>query len=407
MKKLSKPFSLILAVLMIVSCSFVAFAADSAAAQSVSFSQDGSLRIMHITDTHLEDANAEASVWLIAEACDREQPDIVFITGDNVDNVGDPENTKELIDKLMGVFDEHNIPVAVAFGNHDSESEAPDALTREELMAYYNTHSSSVSVDDGDALSGCGTYNIPVMSSDGKNVKFNLWVFDSGDYDSEGRYDCVHSDQVEWYKEKSDELKAANGGEKVNSLVFQHIIVGEIYDALKKANSTTPFAFEHLYNSGEYYTFDPDAVNFGTLNETPCPGYNNYGQFDAMVEKGDVLAMFTGHDHTNAFGVKYKGIDITNSLSTRYNGDAFSTQYGYRIIDVKESDTSVYTTKVVHWFEMFTISDVAALKAEGDDFGYKTALDIMFKGFFQNVFEFIIYRGLANLFTGGRVTYAD
>ena len=103
-------------------------------------------------------------------------------------------------------------------------------MSREELMAYYNTFSCSVSVDDGEVLSGCGTYNIPVLSSDGNNVKFNLWVFDSGDYDEEGRYSCVKPDQIEWYKQTSDKLKAENNGEVVNSLVFQHIIVGEIYD---------------------------------------------------------------------------------------------------------------------------------------------------------------------------------
>ena len=404
MKKAIKILSLVLVLIM--SFSPVVFALDVPAAKALKFN-NGNLRIMHVTDTHLDNDIVDASVWLIGEACDREKPDVVIITGDNVDNTGDPENTKELIDKLMGVFDERGIPVAVTFGNHDSESEAPDALTREELMAYYNTHSSSISVDDGAFLSGCGTYNIPVMSTDGKKIKFNLWVFDSGDYDNEGHYSCVQADQVEWYEATSDALKLLNGDEKVYSLVFQHIIVGEVYDVLKKVDTKTLFSFEHMYNDGEYYSFDPASTNFGTLNETPCSGYLNFGQFDAMVEKGDVLAMFSGHDHTNAFGVKNNGIDISNSLSTRYNGDAFSTQYGYRIIDVKESDTSVYTTKVVHWFDMFTVSDLADIKDRGDDYGYKLALDVMFKGFLENVFEFKIYRGLVNLFTGGNVTYAD
>ena len=34
--------------------------------------------------------------------------------------------------------------------------------------------------------------------------------------------------------------------------------------------------------------FDPARKNYGAIRETPCPGYENYGQFDAMVEKGDV-----------------------------------------------------------------------------------------------------------------------
>ena len=152
--------------------------------------------------------------------------------------------------------------------------------------------------------------------------------------------------------------------------------------------------------------FDESAVNYGTLNETPCPGYYNHGQFDAMAEKGDVLAMFTGHDHTNAFGVRYNGIDIVNSLSTRYNGDAYSAQYGYRIIDVKESDTSTYTTKVVHWYDMFTMSDVFALAAEGDSFGSSTVFNVVFQGFFQKLGK-DISRVFAELVTGRQVTYAD
>lgn len=394
--------SLLVAFAMLFGFSAVAFA-ENTTAEAIGFGADGKLKIMHITDTHLEEYNVDASVWAIGEACDKEQPDIVMITGDNVQNCDNPADTKALIDKLMGVFEERNIPVAVTFGNHDSES---GAMSREELMAYYNTFSCSVSVDDGQALSGCGTYNVPVLSSDGQTVKFNLWVFDSGDYDGEGHYGCVLADQVEWYKAKSDALAAANGGERVNSLVFQHIIVADVYDALEKTNGKKLFSFEHMYNDGEYYRFNPDNENYGTLNETPCSGYYNYGQFEAMVGKGDVLAMFTGHDHTNAFGVKHKGIDIVNSLSTRYNGDRFSTQYGYRMIEVDENDTSVYTSRVVHWYDMFTVKEAFEYKSQGDDFGFETAFDIAFKGFFQKLIT-VIYRNFAAVITGRQTTYPD
>lgn len=399
-----KIISFLMVVIIIAGVSVTGFAsADNTTAKALQFGTDGKFKIMHITDTHLADDNIDASVWLIEKACDREQPDLVTITGDNVQNSDDASKTKGYIDKLMNVFDERNIPVAVTFGNHDSET---GAMSREDLMAYYNTHSSSISLDDGAALSGCGTYSIPVMSSDGSKVKFNVWVFDSGDYDDEGHYGYVKMDQVEWYKAKSDALKAANGGEVIHSLVFQHIIVPEVYDALKKSDRKRLFSFSHMYNEDEYYMFDPEGINFGTLNETPCSGYYNDGQFDAMVEKGDVLAMFTGHDHTNAFGVKHKGIDIVNSLSTRYNGDAFSTQYGYRIIEVDENDTSKYTSRVEHWYDMFTLEDINNLRKSGDDYGYKLALDVDFKGFFQKGFD-NFSRAIVSFFSGRTITYAD
>lgn len=403
MKVTKRLISFLLAVVIMAGISVTGFAADAGAEKVLQFGTDGKFKIMHVTDTHLEYQNVEASVWLIAQACDKEQPDLVVITGDNVQNYDDASQTKEIIDKLMSVFEERSIPTAVTFGNHDSEV---GAMSREDLMAYYNTYSCSVSVDDGEALSGCGTYNLPIMSSDGSKVKFNVWVFDSNDYDEEGRYAYVKADQIEWYKATSDELTAANGGEKVYSFAFQHIIVPEVYEALKKTDRKRLFSYSHMYNRDEYYMFDPNGVNYGTLNEIPCCGYHNDGQFDAMVEKGDVLAMFSGHDHTNAFGVKYKGIDIVNSLSTRYNGDTFSTQYGYRILEVDEADTSKYTSRAEHWYDMFTLEDINALRKAGDDFGYKTALDVDFKGFFQKLGH-ILGRGIVTIFSGRRVSYPD
>ncbi len=376
---------------------------NSTTAKAINFNKNGKLKVMHLTDTHLEDDNIEASVWLIANACDRENPDVVVLTGDNVCNDDDPNKTKAYIDKLMSIFDERKIPVAVTFGNHDSEC---GTMTREELMAYYNTHPSSISVDDGEELSGCGTYNVPVMSSDGSTLKFNLWVFDSNDYDAEGHYGCVLADQVEWYKQRSDELTALNGGNKVYSLAFQHMIVADVYDALKKSDKKRFFSYSHMYNKDDYYMFDPSGVNFGTLTETPCSGYENYGQFDAMAQKGDVLAIFSGHDHTNAFGVKHKGIDICNSLSTRYNGDAFSSQYGYRILEVNENTPNTYTSRVVHWYDMFTIKDVKTIKAKGDTFGYKTAFDVKWRGTLMKSSHRFGRFWISKL-TGRKVTYKD
>lgn len=396
--------SLLMAVIMLAGISITSSAAEyDGTAKALQFNEDGKFRIMHITDTHLDEDNIEDSVWLIAQACDREKPDLVVVTGDNVTNNDDAAITKKHIDMLMNVFQSRDIPTAITFGNHDSET---GAMSREELMAYYNTYPCSVSLDDGEALSGCGTYNIPVMSSDGSKVKFNVWVFDSNDYDGNGHYGNVKADQVEWYKQKSDELKAANGGEVVYSIAFQHIIVPEVYDALKKVNGKRLFAYEHIINKGEYYMFDPDRVNHGTLTETPCSGGENDGQFDALAEKGDVLGIFTGHDHSNAFGVEYKGIEIGNTVSSRYNRDTFSSQYGYRIFDIDENDTSKYETRCEHWYDMFSVKDINALRAAGDTYGYKLALDVSFKGFFKKNTD-KLGRILSAVITGRQITYAD
>ena len=372
--------------------------------KTIRFNSDGKLKILHVTDTHLKlNHNFDPTIWMVEKACDDEKPDIVMLTGDIVLNCDNAEDTKKMINALMNIFDSRNIPVAVTFGNHDSEQ---GAMSREELMAYYNTFSCSVSVDDGETLTGCGTYNIPVLASDSEKVKFNLWVFDSGDYDGEGRYSCVQPDQIEWYKKTSDKLKKENKGKAVNSLAFQHIIVGEIYDVLQKSDSHKSYSYKHLYNDDEYYLFDPEQKNYGTIRETPCPGYSNYGQFDAMVEKGDVLAMFTGHDHTNAFGVEKDGIDIVNSLSTRYIGLFHSTQCGYRVIEVDENDTSDYETRVVRMFDTYTFETVKQEKQDGDEFKYKMCREFAYKGMIQK-FATVVYGRLIEAVTGRQVTYSD
>lgn len=379
---------------------FVSAKKDITTADPIRFNSDGTLRIMHVTDTHLSEENVEDSTWLIGEACDRENPDIVMLTGD-IAMAPTVEETFRLIKLLMDVFDSRNIPVAVCFGNHDSES---GIISREALMAYYNTFDCSVSIDDGEMLTGCGTYNIPVLGSKDDKVKFNLWIFDSGSYDGEGHYANVSEDQVAWYVQKSKLLEQDNG-QKINSLVFQHIIVPEIYDALKQVKVKGGYTFSHIYDKSKYYQFDPKAVNYGFLHEYPCPGYYNHGQFEAMVERSDVLAMFTGHDHSNAFGVKYKNIDIVNSLSTRFNGDIGSAKYGYRMIIVNENDTGKYTTKIVHWYDFFKNSDMKALRNSGDEH-IKLAREIRFKGFISKT-GISLGVFFVQMFTGRTVRYPD
>ena len=376
-----------------------ASADDGLTAEALHFGSDGRFRILHITDTHLHEDNVEDSTRLIALACDAEKPDLVMLTGDLA-----PEDTIEAtaqrVDQLMQVFESRDIPVAVTFGNHDSEN---GAYTREEVMALYNAYSCSISIDDGEQLTGCGTYLIPLCASGSDEVTFNLWVFDSGDYDSEGHYANVAEDQVAWYRTKSAEIESGNG-KKIYSLAFQHIIVPEVYEALEECPVRVAFSYPHMYETDRYYRFSRTGTNYGMLHETPCCGYYNHGQFSAMAERGDVLAIFTGHDHTNAFGVKYQGIDIVNSLSTRYNGDAFSTQYGYRVIELDETAPDRYETRVVHWYDFVNDDAVKALANDRQD---KNLLsEIRFNGLFQKYYtEFCVL--IVKVFTGRTVRYPD
>ena len=371
---------------------------------TIRFNSDGKLKILHIADTHLNyDKHFDASVWVIAEACDVEKPDLVVLTGDNTHPDDDPEKTKKLINALMNIFESRNIPVAVTFGNHDSEK---GTMTRADIMEYYKTFSCVITAEDADAFHNCATFNIPVLASDSDNVNFNIWVFDSGDYDEDEprHYDRVRTEQIEWYKETSAKLREENGGQAVNSVVFQHIIVPEIYDVLKKLDSKQPYAVKRIYNEEEIYAFDENQTNYGTLNEKPCPGYYNDGQFDALVENGDVLAMFTGHDHTNAFGVRNQNIDIYTSPMTRYKGLAYTTQYGYRVVEIDENDTSTYKTRVERLYDVFDFSYIKTAKDNGDKYSARLAFELAVKGSVQEGY-LKLYQSVVELLTGRQVTY--
>lgn len=74
-----KIISVLMVVIIMAGISVNAFAADvNTTAKALQFNNDGKFRIMHVTDTHLDDDNVDASVWLIAQACDKEKPDLVL-----------------------------------------------------------------------------------------------------------------------------------------------------------------------------------------------------------------------------------------------------------------------------------------------------------------------------------------
>ncbi len=379
MRKTKSFFCIILCVITVFLFPAVVFAGseDLLTSKPLHFDENGKLRIMHVTDTHLYYKNVNDTVKLLSIACDREKPDVVILTGDNAMENGEDE-IRYCIDKLMNVFEKRKIPVAVTLGNHDSRS----CFTREELMEIYNSYSCSISVDDGELLPNCGTYRVPVLGSFDGKLKFNLWVFDCGENDSKGHYSNPRAEQVEWF-EKTDKMLEADNGKKINGIVFQHVIVPEIYDALSRSKLWGAYKFPNMYDDGYYYYFNQNGENRGMIAEKPCCGYTNYGEFSAMVERGDILAMFTGHDHRNSFSVNHKGIDICNTVSSRYNRIPFSSQYGYRIIDIDENNTSEYTSRVVHWYDFFDADDIADYLLTGDFESLKTALNISFVSFFE------------------------
>ncbi len=371
---MKKIISVLLSVAMLFAFCSIGVSADNSS--DLRFDENGNFRILQVADIQDGPLLMTATSEFLKDVLEETDPDLVVLTGDNISGGGCWTDglAKIAIHRFMSIFEEYGVSVAAVFGNHDSEG----AANKEEMMEMYESYDCFVGCE-GEDLTGCGNYNLPIMSSDGSKVAYNIWCIDSLTYnrhpedkndvayyenDLEG-YACVHKDQIDWYVETSNELKEANGGKPVPSMVFQHIIVPEVYDALDKT-------------SGGYAL--PEGVG-GELWENPCPPAYNNGEFDAMVNQGDVVAMFFGHDHKNNFVIPYKGIDIVNTPGvtfSSYGGD----NRGVRVIDINEKDTSTYETEVIKWREFYDVENNPAKKYQfiysGNDFSAGEQIEAFF-----------------------------
>lgn len=348
--KLRKILALVLSVIMLVGI-LVPMASASTKAQDakLKFGADGKFTILNFSDIQDGKKVNDITKSFLKKAIEQAKPDLIVLTGDNVYGASckTVEGTKSSIDGFMKIFEEYKIPVAVTFGNHDSQK---NKMTREMQMEYYETFDCNISCDQDPAwpvdMHGCGTYNVPIYSSDGSHIAFNVWVMDSGDYEVSGSgelstdYDRVHKDQLDWYEATDAALALQNGGKLVPSICFQHIIVKEIYDALVK----TSFGDENSVG-GDGGIWKLPAGAKGILSEAPCPGVHNDGQFETM--KKDVVAFVSGHDHANSFEIDYKGSKLINSTTSGIGAYGSEVNRGARVFVIDEADPANFETHII------------------------------------------------------------
>lgn len=91
---------------------------------------------------------------------------------------------------------------------------------------------------------------------------------------------------------------------------------------------------------------------------------------------------------------------------TRYKGVAYTTQYGYRVVEIDENDTSTYETRVERLYDVFDFAYIKTAKDNGDKYSQRLAFELAVKGTVQESFN-KIYQSLVELFTGRQVTYPD
>ena len=355
---MKKIISLALAIIMTIGIFPVFSSAEGE--KILQFDSDGKFKIMIFADVQDFDPLVETTVQLMNECLDKAEPDLVVYLGDTSIAMGDEEERKTIQAATKPCVD-RDIPFAVVFGNHDGERET----SREKLLSYYQEFGCLTTDADPD-MYGCGTSNLEIKSSDGKKTAFNLWFFDSNAYNPDkevGGYDYVHEDQIEWYRKTAAELKKANGGETVPSMLFQHIIMTEVYERLYPKMPFGGFK-DYTMNGVSYFPVPFFNRHSGIILEPCSPSFNSVGQWDALVETGDVIATFFGHDHVNDFRAEYEDIAIINvpTVGDQAYSDAISRGAG--LITLDEKDLSTFDYEMMYMFDMVLEEDSKILEAE-------------------------------------------
>jgi len=87
------------------------------------------------------------------------------------------------------------------------------------------------------------------------------------------------------------------------------------------------------------------------MGEYPCVLPETNGLFEAVLECGDVKGIVSGHDHTNCFEGRYKGVEFlqTSCASFRcYGGE----MRGVRVFEIDERDPSDYISYFFNYAEL-------------------------------------------------------
>ncbi|MCL2512486.1 MAG: metallophosphoesterase family protein [Oscillospiraceae bacterium] len=310
--------------------------------------------IMQIADTQEGKNVSRDTLRLINAALDRAEPDLAVFSGDQIQGESPAfksknayENVKRTLTDIIRPLEERGVPFAATFGNHDSKSKISKKEQAEIYKSFKNCVDFVVNEED------CGTYTIPIKSSGGEKTVFNIYMVDSGGETKGGGYGPVTERQIDWYRRERDRLKDENG-DYVPSMVFQHIPVEEYYNILKKADKKTPGAVRAFrkYKNQFFILDDKKVWQKESFQEYPAVPDINTGEFAAMKEKGDVFAIYVGHDHKNSFAGTHDGMDLGYTPGAGFNNYGMGADRGVRVFEINEENPREYKTYTLSFREL-------------------------------------------------------
>ncbi len=282
------------------------------------FNANGKFKIVQFTDVHYVPGNDNSKVALqtIQETIEAEHPDLVVFSGDVVTDKPAEQGWKT----ILGELEQRSVPFCVVLGNHDDEQN----LSRKEISDLVKKYEMNVNARKDPPIKGVLNTVVEIKDAANKKNSFLLYCFDSNAYPTDKRfkgYGWFTADQIAWYRQMSAKYTRKNGRTPLPALAFFHIPLPEYREA-----------FDQKENK-----------RVGSRNESECSPELNSGMFAAMIESGDIIGTFVGHDHDNDYVVNARGIALGYGRFTGGKTTYTHMENGARIIELTQGERSFRT----------------------------------------------------------------
>lgn len=249
------------------------------------FTEEGTFRIAQLTDIHLKQhplsENDRTILQDIEKGLNELNPDLIVVTGDMVDTYENPDALK-IFKTFFEFLNRFDVPKAVTYGNHDSESN----ITRDEIeQILKETVAKQAERKHEYVVFQRPNYTVEIGRAGGKEVRRVLYFMDTGEFspDHKKEYDWILPEQVQWFKET-----AAQYSNTQDNLVFIHLPLQEYLAAKDKVVS------------GEVR--EPGGlISVGRINT---------GLFSELYFSKQIYGVFCGHNHLNNAEFLYEGIHL-------------------------------------------------------------------------------------------------
>ena len=278
----------------------------------LSFNKNGEFKIAQFTDMHLgHDMEKDQIVGdMIKEVLDSEKPDLVIFTGDNTTM----DEVQQAWDALATELAKRKTPWTAVLGNHDDEY----AVKRNEIINIIRQQPYCMMKNIEEGIDGEGNHTLAIYGSSTKDkVNALLYCIDTNAYSKIKKvkgYGWVGLSQMNWYRRESQRYTQQNGGQPLPALAFFHIPLPEYTQAWESF----------------------DTKRYGERNEKECCPNVNSGLFTQMLECGDVMGTFVGHDHVNDYIATLHDIALAYGRASGGCNSYGDKTPGSRIIVLKE-----------------------------------------------------------------------